>query len=168
MILQEGQLRFDFSGALRAMKMDGQNSPMPNLMKKVDFLVEETDRILLVEVKDPSDSQVTATNRDDFMRRLKSNELVTNNLVPKCRDTYTYLHLMCQDDKPLIYVVVLSMYEHTQKPERFGPLQDSLRRGVKKEGPARWERQYVRDCVVLNVAGWNKRFAYTATKTYER
>lgn len=167
MILQEGQLRFDFSGAVKAKKMDGDKSPMPPLMKTVDFLVEEDYRILLVEVKDTSDSKVTVTNRDDFMRRLKSNELVKNNLVPKCRDTYTYLHLMCQDDKPLIYVVVLSMYEHTEKPDFFGPLQAKLRTGLKKEGRHPWKRPYVLECVFLNVAGWNKRFAYTATRIYE-
>jgi len=164
MILREGQLDFDFTGALHARRMDGQGSPMPGRMRKVDFLVEEGERVLLVEVKDPSDTRTSASNRRDFIPRLRSGRLINESLVPKCRDTYTYLHLMRQDDKPLLYVVLLSLYEHVLRPDFFGPLQARLAARLRKEAKRPWAREYVSSCLVVNMAGWNAIFPYRLTR----
>jgi len=164
-IIREKQLAFDFTGALDAHRMDGPESPMPDRMRKVDFWVEEEERVLLVEVKDPSDTRTTVKNREDFIPGLKSGRLVNESLVPKCRDTYTYLHLMQQDSKPLLYVVLLSLYEHIPRPEVFGPLQARLAARLKKEAKRPWARQYVTGCIVVNMAGWNAVFPYRVTRS---
>jgi hypothetical protein len=161
MIMREGQLEFDFSGAVAATRMDGPDSPMPQRMRKVDFLVEEEGRLLLVEVKDPWNPATPLTARQDFLRRMRSGNLVNDSLVPKCRDTYTFLHLMHNEVlKPRIYIVVLGRYERRAKLELFGPLTVELRRRLKKENGAKrsWVRHYVNDCFVVSVEGWNKVF----------
>jgi len=164
MILREGQLEFDFSGSLSAMKVDGPGTPIPETMKKVDFVVEEAERSLLIEVKDPSDTRTTARGRASFARDLKGGKLVNEILVPKCRDTYTYKHLMGEDGKPFVYIVLVSLYEHTVRPELFGPLNDKLRSRLRREGRRNWTKLYVADCMVVNVAMWNQRLPYRITR----
>jgi hypothetical protein len=163
-ILREGQLEFNFTGCLAATKLDESGTPMPETMRKVDFLVEETDRVLLIEVKDPSDTRAAERGKSDFIQSYKGRKLVNETLVPKCRDSYTYLHLMEESIKPLLYVVVISIYEHVPKRELFTGLTETLRVRLRKEGKRPWKRQYVKDCLVLNVAGWNQKFPYVATQ----
>lgn len=164
MILREGQLEFDFADCVKATRMDGSDSPMPETMRKVDFIIEEQDRVLLVEVKDPSDTHTSQRNREKFIRRLNSGQLINENLVRKCRDTYTYLHLMEKDSKPFTYVVLISLYEHKAKKDLFGPLQDKLRKRLRKEGRQPWKRRYVAACIVVNMAKWNELFPYPAAR----
>jgi len=162
MTLTEGQLAFDFTGCFRAWRLDQEG--IPETMKNVDFVVEESDRILLIEVKDPSDPRTTETARQSFVQNLKSKQFVNVTLVPKCRDSYTYLHLMADDRKPLVYIVILSLYEHTDRPDLFVGLQERLKLRLRKEGKKKWERQFVQDAVVLNISMWNRRFSYQADR----
>lgn len=164
MILREGQLEFDFTGSLAANKVDGPGTDIPETMKKVDFVVEEAERSLFIEVKDPSDARTTAEGRASFARGLKGSKLINETLVPKCRDTYTFKHLMGEDGKPFIYIVLISLYEHTDKPELFGPLNDKLRSRLRREGKRRWNKPYVADCMVVNVAIWNQKLPYPVTR----
>ncbi|MGO9123042.1 MAG: hypothetical protein ACLQPD_36155 [Desulfomonilaceae bacterium] len=157
MILREKRLQFDFRGCIHAEKFD-ENPAVPNVMKKVDFLVEEQDRILLVELKDISDTATTRTNRENFIRNLKSKNLIHQTLVPKCRDTWTFLHLMDLDDKPILYIVVITLYENDPRPAVFGGLMSELSKRLRKEATKAWQRRYVSRCVILNLNGWNKSF----------
>jgi hypothetical protein len=164
MKVREGQLVFEFPDDVRVERMDGADSPVPETMKKVDFAIEEPERILLVEVKDPSDYGTAETNRTDFVRRLKSGPLVNETLVPKCRDTYTFLHLMGRDAKPLLYVVLISTYDHKESAPHFHALKQKLAARLKKEGKLAWKRPYVTGCVVVNTEGWKQHFHYEVTR----
>lgn len=160
MTLREGQLVFDFTGSVAAEKWDVPGTPVPETMRKVDFVVEEEDRFLFVEVKDISDTRTTESARAGFIDKLKSGPLVNENLVPKCRDTWAYLHLMNRDSKPIVYVVLFSAYEHTEKPDFFAGLLEKLRKRLAKEGKQPWKRRYSQDCAVANMRQWNRRFQY--------
>lgn len=157
MIVREGRYEFDFTNSLRAIAWDGPGTPVPETMKKVDFVVEEPARWLLVEVKDPSNPNTSETQRQAFLHRLKSKAFVNDTLVPKCRDTWTYMHLMLMDPKPIHYVVVITLFWNRQ-PDRLMIVQKLLRKRLKKEGKEKWKRPYVQECVVLNISGWHKKF----------
>ncbi|MEW6530470.1 MAG: hypothetical protein AB1473_06520 [Thermodesulfobacteriota bacterium] len=162
MTLTEGHLVFDFTGSISAKRLDQEGCP--ETMKNVDFVVEEPNRTLLIEVKDPSDPHTTETARQNFVQDIKSKRFVNETLVPKCRDSYTYLHLMGNNRKPFVYVVLLSLYENKDKPDVLTGLQERLKQRLRKEGKKRWVRQYVQDAVVLNISMWNRQFAYHAER----
>lgn len=164
MKFEHGQLIFDFTGCVSVEEFDRPGTPVPETMKKVDFVVQEPDRILLVEVKDPSNTATTAANRQEFIHNMKSGPLVHQDLVPKCRDNYTYLHLMNADCKPLVYVALIALYENQDKPVVLLALHDKLKKCLRQEVRDVWTRQYVSDCAVVNVKKWNQRFPYSVTR----
>ena len=165
MLLEEGELAFDFSGCVSASRLDRQGCPMPQGLKLVDFVVEEKERRLLIEVKDPEDSRATASSRLDWAQKLKGGELINGSLVPKARGSYLFLHLMEQDDKPLIFIALLGLGKVPLDPALLGPFQDRLRSRLDFEADLPWRRQYIRDCVVLAVDRWSEQFpAYPLTR----
>jgi hypothetical protein len=157
LILEEKQLRFDFTGCIRAEKYD-ENPAVPNLMKKVDFLVEEPNRILLVEVKNVLNPGTGRADREKFIRELKSKKLIYDGLVPKCRDSWAFLHLMALDNKPIYYAVVIDLYPNNVSPELFGPLMNALAKRLRKESTAPWKRPYVCGSAILSLVAWNQEF----------
>jgi len=161
-ILVERDMVFDFTGCARAYKLDEQGrGRAPQGLKLVDFVVREPNRTLLVELKDPSDSRSTPRDRKFYARRLRTGELVIEELVPKCRDTYTYLHLMGEDDRPFLFVALLGRDRlGGVHPGDLVALQDRLRQGLKCEAAEPWQREYVHGCVVLATADWERHFPY--------
>ena len=107
--ISEGRLTFDFSAAVRAERLDDRGRRTPVGMSLVDFVVEEREHVLLVEVKDPQGA--AAEHREEaiarFVKELRRDRLVSETFVPKARDSYTYLHLMEQDNKAFIFVALL-------------------------------------------------------------
>src|SRR6266446_5934516 len=63
MTVQEGALEFAFPGVGDVTRLDGQDRARPQGMALVDFVVEEAERTLLIEVKDPSGASVPARER---------------------------------------------------------------------------------------------------------
>jgi hypothetical protein len=121
----------------------------------VDFVVEEPSGLLLVEVKDPSESGATPRSRAEWLRRLRCDSLVNETLVPKCRDSYTYLHLMERDDKPITYLVVLGLCGlPTVTAAHLQQLNTRLRARLAKEAAQPWKRAYAPNCAIVNVADW--------------
>ena len=164
--LREGELLFDFHGAISFERMDIQNSPIPHGMALVDFVVEEKDRVLLVEVKDPSNSAIPHDKRDDYAKRMQTKTLIFEELVPKARDSYTYLHLMDRASKPFIYVVVLGLDQFNIGPEILSVFKDRLLARIRKEGREPWIVHYVKDCVVVDITRWSKHFPdYTLSRS---
>ena len=135
--------------------MDRQGVPLPHGMSFVDFVVEESRQKLLVEVKDPSQMSVPESEKSKFARKFRGKQLINEELVPKCRDSYSFLHLMEQDTKPFLYIVVLG----TRALPAVGPgelleFRKRLLVRLGKESDAPWKRRYVKDCVVLTEETW--------------
>ncbi|MAF95003.1 MAG: hypothetical protein CMM60_04535 [Rhodospirillaceae bacterium] len=163
MVIREGELEFDFSGAREFEKLDRQerdaaSRPIPHGMKFVDFVVEEEDRVLLIEVKDPSCGQVPSSERTDFLKRMEHKTLIHYELVPKARDTYTFLHLMKRDEKPFFYVVLLGLEEFNLDALFLPNFKDRLLQRLRQESDHPWRRDYVADCVVATVSNWRAIF----------
>lgn len=128
-------------------------------MKLVDFAVREAERMLLIEVKDPCDSLGRPEDARHYARKLRYRSLVREELVPKCRDTYSYLHLMGQDDLPIWFVLVLGVDEaQGVGPAELGALQDLLLYGLLCETHTPWVRRYVRGAVVTSPLTWPEYF----------
>jgi hypothetical protein len=153
----EGELRFDFSGSIGAERLDEQGVPIPQGMSFVDFTVEEDNRQLLIEIKDPADSMATEDERGNFQRSLAGRELINLELVPKCRDSYTYMHLMKRDSKSFLFVVVLGVPQSFD-PGLLIPFVERLRERLMKEAKEPWVQPYVTDCVVMTPDTWSNFF----------
>lgn len=155
---KEGQLLFRFPGAGRVEKLDeiGTNNPVG--LKLVDFVVEEVTRTLLIEVKDPSAGNVPEKEIRRFTGRLRGDELICDHLVPKARGSYTYLHLMKRDSKPFVYIVVLGLERFPEETALLMGFKDRLLQRIRKEGKEPWKRQYIKDCIVVTLTGWNNKF----------
>ncbi|MBM7867159.1 hypothetical protein GTO89_10290 [Heliobacterium gestii] len=160
MIFTEKQLEFDFSRALSVEKLDQPGRILPEGMMFVDFVVETEDAFLLIDVKDPSHTKASTQDRLNFVTKLTSKTLVTKELVPKCRDSYTYLHLMNKDHKTIIYIVLICV-EHLNFDPRLLPVVTSkMAARLKKEGHEPWKRTYISSCQILDFQRWNQVMPY--------
>jgi len=158
--MREGELAFDFSGCVGVERLDRDDRPIPQGMALVDFVVEEQDRLLLVEVKDPSQAPVPAGERAAFLRRMQTRELVHMDLVPKVRDSYTFLHLMGRDTKPFSYVVIIGAEALALDGALLLAFKERLQKRLQCETDVPWVRRYVVECVVVTASNWDAYFPY--------
>ena len=159
MQFQERELLFDFQGCLSAEKLDRKGVPLPDGMCFVDFVLEEACLKLLIEVKDPSEGSVPQNQKGKFTQKLTGSQLIDQKLVPKCRDSYCFLHLMEQDTKPFLYIVVLGTSAlPTVGPGELTEFKNKLLSRLRKESGLPWKRLYVKDCVVVTEDTWKRHF----------
>ena len=150
----EGRLEFDFTAAAQVERLDLPGTPLPHGMALVDFVVEEGRRTLLIEIKDPEGTPAPyrAEALREFVKKMEGDGLIHQEIVPKARDSYTFLHLMARDRPGLILVCVLGV--GTPDPALLGSFKNRLLRRLSKETAVPWVRQYVKDCVVLTPDMW--------------
>ena len=157
---ETAELLFSFPDELTWSELDKQGVKLPVRMKFVDFVIERDQDILLVEIKDPSHSKSQDKDRNAYLKRLSDNSVLTQELTPKARDSYLYLHLMERDNKPFKYVVLLGLDAFDpdrQKALMFG-FKDRLLTDIREESFEAWKRKHIADCVVLSVESWNQQF----------
>tara|TARA_R110001599_G_scaffold284423_1_gene486453 strand:- start:813 stop:1370 length:558 start_codon:yes stop_codon:yes gene_type:complete len=157
---ESAELLFHFPEALIWSELDRQGVKLPTRMKFVDLVIERDHDILLIEIKDPSHSRSPDKERNAYLKRLADNSVLSQELTPKARDSYLYLHLMARDSKPFKYVVLLGL-------DAFGPnvqkavmtgFKDRLLADIREESFEAWKRKHIADCVVLSVESWNQSF----------
>jgi hypothetical protein len=154
------ELLFNFPDGLTWSELDKQGVKLPVKMKFVDLVIERERDILLVEIKDPSHSRSLDKDRNSYLKRLANNSVLTEELTPKGRDSYLYLHLMERDHKPFKYVVLLGLDAFDpdrQKAVMFG-FKDRLLADIREESFEAWKRKHIADCMVLSVETWNQNF----------
>lgn len=157
---EKAELLFVFPDGLTWSELDKQGVKLPVRMKFVDLVIERDQDILLIEIKDPSHSRSQDKERNAYLKRLTDNSILTQELTPKVRDSYLYLHLMERDIKPLKYVVLLGLDAFDpdrQKALMFG-FKDRLVADIQQESFEPWKRKHIADCVVLSVESWNQAF----------
>jgi hypothetical protein len=154
-------LEFSFPDELVWEELDRQGVKLPIQMKFVDLVIERDADVLLVEIKDPSNQRVPAKEQHAYFKRLSDNSILTQELTPKARSSYTFLHLMERDAKPFKYIVLLGLdaFDPTQQKALLGEFKNRLLADIRCETDQPWRRQYIADCVVLSVDIWNKTFA---------
>lgn len=156
----DAELLFSFPEGLKWSELDQQGVKLPVKMKFVDLVIERERDILLVEIKDPSHSRSPDKERNSYLKRLANNSVLADELTPKARDSYLYLHLMERDQKPFKYVVLLGLDAFDpdqQKAVMFG-FKDRLLADIREESFEAWKRKHIADCMVLSVESWNQYF----------
>jgi hypothetical protein len=163
----EGELFFDFSAARSVNKPDEPHLKKPEGWKLVDFVIEEEDRLVLVEIKDPSCEPKADTpeaqehvrrEREDFAKKIASRTWIAQDLTPKARNSYSLLHLMKRDDKPMLYVILLGAAKLSLDLPLLLAFKERLLDGLRQEVDTPWPRQYVTDCLVLTETSWSRAF----------
>jgi hypothetical protein len=152
----EGELRFVFGDDWQAERYDGAEASHVMGVRPVDFIAEGSDELVLVEIKDPSAHGARDENRQVFIRKMQSKELTYQELVPKARTSYGYLHLMARDTKPMRYVVVIGIERLSIQEPLLLTLTDRLRARLEQETDTAWKRLYIAGCSVVSVAGFGK------------
>ena len=154
---QEGELRVMFGDQWHAEHFDRRGGAFPPKgVSPVDFIAESRDEIVLVEIKDPSATPVPVRNRQDFAEKMKSKELTHQELAPKARTSYGFLHLMARDTKPMRYVIVIGTERLSIQPPLLMSLTDRLRARLAQETDTAWKRQYLSECTVVSVEDLGK------------
>ncbi|MFW1174944.1 hypothetical protein ACEV7P_24405, partial [Vibrio parahaemolyticus] len=85
-------LEFEFPKSLVWEELDIQGATLPNNMKLVDIVIERENDILLVEIKDPSNVHSKEKDQKKYCKRLIDNSVLKQELTPKARDSYSYMH----------------------------------------------------------------------------
>lgn len=159
----EGEFVFDFAGRGRRFDRDGIGAPSG--MKRVDFIVREDERLLLVEVKDPCDQRAPESERKKWSDPKYWSGEIVDRLVPKVRSTYLHLHLMEEDGSPCTYVVVAGLDQLGVGPEFSLLLTEELKRRVRMEAGHTWRRSYLSAVAVVDIDTFNNSFApYSVTR----
>lgn len=167
MKVREGEFEFNFTYAKAVEKLDDPTKQRPQGMQLVDFVLEEERRLVMVEVKDPSckakGGNPTADaalekSRVEFVKKAQKDALIADELTPKARDSYTYLHLMTRDSKPVLFAFLLGADKLSLDPALLLGFKDRLWARLRQEADQPWTRQYVTDCVVLTEQTWSTAF----------
>lgn len=154
------ELLFEFPDELKWDELDKQGVKLPVQMKFVDIVIERDKDVLLIEIKDPSHSKSPDEERNSYKKRLLDNSILTQELTPKARDSYTFLHLMQRDNKPIIYIVLLGLdaFDPVAQKGILSGFKDRLLANIRCEAYEAWKRKHIEDCAVFSVETWNQKF----------
>ncbi|GAB56448.1 hypothetical protein GPUN_2333 [Glaciecola punicea ACAM 611] len=160
MILIEKDLEFDFSNAITATLFDDTAVHGNSSMKRVDFIAEHNDCYVFIEVKDPDIPDATAEDKFNFLQNLSSGKLV-NSFAGKYRDSLLFRQLEGKNNKPVDYIVLLSM--SSLDPAMLLNKIDILHREIPIIHNS-WSNSSARSCVILNLEQYKTRFGETSVR----
>jgi hypothetical protein len=159
MILQEGDLSFDFSDAIGGFNFDQMDPSKDNYhgisdMCRVDFVVELDDVCLFVEVKDPKHPRARSEGTEDFLEKLKSGKL-GDSIAKKLMDSFVYRWAEKKINKPLHYLCLINI-----EPGLLPNLTDEISKKLppQKKPVERWQRSFLENCQIFNIDTWNANF----------
>lgn len=126
-------------------------------LKRVDFIFEDGDEIVFLEIKDYDHPNASSENRaDDYKSFMHSH--FDCDYAQKYRDSFLYEWAFGRHDgKTLKYYVVVGI----QLSERdLIKRTEGLRRKLPVDGTSiqGWSRNFVTGCGVYNLTTWNKYF----------
>ena len=153
--LREGNLQIAFPRSVKARKFDDPKSHGLSCMKAVDFIVEESKRVLSIELKDPEHPCAKEERREKFIEKFRSGAL-DEDLKYKYRDTFLYQWASERVDKPIYYWVIIALDKLTEA--ELSARTDDLKRKLPLNGPpsGQWMRSIVTGCMVFNIDTWNQ------------
>ena len=154
--VREGNLQIKFPRSASVRKFDDEASHgLSHCMKAVDFIVDERDRVLFIELKDPEHPHAREDNRDEFIDSFLSGKL-DRDLQYKYRDTWLYEWASGNTNKPIHYWVIIAIENLTDADLLVRT--DNLNRKLPLQGPptGTWT-PIVTGCMVFNIRTWNTR-----------
>jgi len=156
----EKDLEFNFAGSIQALQFDDTTFHGHSSMKRVDFITEHDDFYRFIEVKDPDIPAATEQNKADFLQNLQSGKLI-NSFAGKYRDSLLFRNLEGKTDKPVDYIVLLSM--STLDPAMLINKIDTLHREIPINHNS-WPNSSARSCVILNLEQYKTRFGEASVR----
>jgi hypothetical protein len=160
MLLTEKDLEFNFSDAINAVQFDDTATHGNSSMKRVDFISEYEDFYRFIEVKDPDLPAATNEKKAKFLEDLISGKLL-NSFAGKYRDSLLFRLLEGKNDKPVDYVVLLSM--SSLDPALLLNKSDLLHKEIPLNHNA-WPETSARSCVILNLEQYKIQFGETSVR----
>lgn len=113
----EGDLYFDFSKADYAINFDrsGFGHGLSHLFKSVDFVIEDKNHLMFIEIKDPENSHIPEKNKakalKQFSTKLQSGKLY-EDLLLKLKDSLIFQSLdKGISSKKFIYIIFIGMQQ---------------------------------------------------------
>jgi len=162
-IITENDLSFDFTKAVAVIKLDDtiDISNFPSRLKSVDFIVEWEQSFWFVEVKDPLNPKIPLEHKKsqemNFSDKLQSNELFTEELGPKLKDSFFYclLENLITFEKSLHYLALITSIDQ----EEAGYLSSKFEKSCYFPGPQGrpWQRAdlFINSPQLFNLESWN-------------
>jgi len=153
--LREGILEITLPVATKGSKFDDCHHGLSHCMKAVDFIVEEKNRIIFIEIKNPEHPSATIEAKETFFEELCSGK-VNDILVQKYRDSFIYLWAEEKLTKPVVYWVLIA--SKNIDPAMLLHKTEELKRKIPLEGPksGAWKRQIVVGCAMFNHETWKQ------------
>jgi hypothetical protein len=156
--LSEGRIRITLPVGVVGRKFDDSSHGLSHCMKAVDFVIERSNSILFVELKDPDNQNSQPKDRDKFLQDFQSAKL-DDDLKTKCRDSFLYEFStgQIQNERAIHFVVIICA--STLDAALLNARTDSLKRLIPLQGPqGKIWKSIISSCFVLNLEGWNKYF----------
>ena len=151
--IQEEDLIFDVTSAVKAEKFDDNSiHGSKSTMKRVDFIIEENNKVIFLEIKDPD--KPGATNPEKFMNDLKGGNLIPE-LAGKYRDSLLFSRLRGGYEKPISYVVLVSMGR--LEDALILSKTDALKFAIPLSNP-QWQEASANSCVILKLCAYKRAF----------
>lgn len=151
--IQEEDLIFDVTSAVTAERFDDNAiHGTKSTMKRVDFIIEEADRVIFLEVKDPD--MPGAVNPEKIRQDLQGGNLIPE-LAGKYRDSLLFTRLRGGNDKPINYVVLLSM---TSLDDALILNKTDVLRSAIPVSNRQWHQDAATSCVILKLDAYKKAF----------
>ncbi|MBC8491320.1 MAG: hypothetical protein H8D42_02040 [Candidatus Marinimicrobia bacterium] len=146
--ITEEELKFTFKTG-RARKFDEPGIPHPHGWRRVDFIVEEEEITVFIEVKDYAMEALKEKVIKKKVEKLAKHEFVDTQIVPKARDSYCFQYLMNKISKPVVYLVVIGLDKKYYDKTIFSVLKDNINKRLLQEAEKPWEKRYIKECFVL-------------------
>lgn len=118
-------------------------------MKAVDFVVDLSDRIYFIEVKDPENP--SAENAESFKENFNTENYIKDVLVQKCRDSFLYEYGFSNVSKPVHYSVVVCI--STLSEPQLLAITETLKNHIPISGPKKqpWPKRFIENCMVYSL-----------------
>ena len=119
-------------------------------MKAVDFIVEDDERVLFIEFKDPDHPHARDKEKKKFIKRFKSGKLV-DDLKHKYRDSFLYEWMSGSVRKPVYYWILIGMDRLTEL--ELMARTDDLKGKLPLRGPRSeaWTQPICAGCMIFNI-----------------
>jgi len=151
--IQEEDLIFDVTSSISAEKFDDTAiHGTKSTMKRVDIIIEQDDKVIFLEIKDPD--MPGAANPNKLKQDLQGGILIPE-LAGKYRDSLLFIRLRGGYDKPINYVVLISM---ASLDDALVLNKTDVLRSAIPISHQQWKENSADSCVILKLDAYKRAF----------
>ena len=155
--MPEGNIKMNFPLDADVRRFDGPSHGLSHCsMKAIDFIVELSDRVLFIEIKDPQDPQANPKNSNKTIAEFQSGEM-DEIFKLKFRDSFIYEWGADNlNEKPIHFYVLIGIdtLDQALLLNRANSLSSKL--PVRSVSAKKWKKHIAEKCLVFNIETWNK------------